>query len=396
MAYDFTPAAADDLPPFQEHPEYTKGMAYVNAGQWQQALLSFQILQKIYPDQVEVKELLDEVQMRVTMARFQPPRKSKGRKRWSRRRFLIGALAVILLAMSMYAVYALWLNPLLGQEFRLRQVTRLVNQADEAIMSGDFAQARQALEQLQTILPKDPETKVVLARLEEAEKLAALYQEAQTLITAGSWEQALGTLTELQNLDAQYRDLPQLWQIVQEAQTLDRQFHEAEEAFAHGDWAAAIAQYEAVQQANMAFKFEEIEARFFKSHLKYSQQLLTEGGTDPEQVAEALAQVSAALKIRPMDDKAIYERRLAEIYLAALTAVDQDQTIELLQTIYDQQSDYAGRAAAQFLYTNLLARGDTSLAAGDRTAAIADYQAAAELKVEDPSAAQEKLSALAQ
>ncbi len=393
MDYEFI-SPPDSLPPLHEHPDYVKGMAYIEAGQWQQAVEMLQLLHKIYPDEAELKELLDEAQMRVTMARFQPARKSKRGRRHRTRRLLAGALVTIISALLLYAAYELWINPLLVQELRLRQVTRLRSLADEAIVAGDYTQARQALEQLQEILPKDPETKAALSRIEEAEKLSALYQEAEALIATGSWDQALETLTELQSLDAQYRDLPQLLQVVQEAQELDKQFQAAEEAFAQGDWAEAVAGYEVLQQANISFKFEEIQARLFESQLKYGQMLLTEGGTDPAQVSEALEHVSAALKVRPMDSEALDERRLAETYLAALTSGDRDQTIELLQTIYDQRPDYAGQAAAQLLYTNLLTRADAFLQTDNKAAALDDYQTAATLSVEDPSEAQEKLSEL--
>ena len=69
--------------------------------------------------------------------------------------------------------------------------------------------------------------------------------------------------------------------------------------------------------------------------------------------------------------------------------------IDLLQTIYNEQPGYAGKGAAQLLYTSLLERADASLESGDEAAAAADYQVAAQLLVEDPSQAQEKLSELA-
>lgn len=393
MDYEFI-SPPDSLPPLQEHPDYVKGIAYIEAGQWQQAVESLQLLPRIYPDEAELKELLEEAQMRVTMARFRPARKSKRRRPHRTRRLLAGALVAMISALLLYTAYALWINPLLVQELRLRQVTRLRDLADEAIVAGDYTQARQALEQLQEILPKDPETKAALSRIEEAEKLSALYQEAEALIATESWDQALETLTELQSLDAQYRDLPRLLQLVQEAQELDKQFQAAEAAFAQGDWAEAVARYEVLQQANITFKFEETQARLFESQLKYGQMLLTEGSTDPAQVSEALEHLSAALKVRPMDSEALDERHLAETYLAALNAGDRDQTIELLQTIYDQRPDYAGQAAAQLLYTNLLTRADTFLQTDNKAAALDDYQTAATLSVEDPSEAQEKLNEL--
>lgn len=393
MDFDFTPVA--ELPPLQEHPFYTEGMAQIASGQWQQASQSLQLLQGIYPDSAEVKELLDQVQMRAALAQFQPKHSSRATKRLNGRRLIVGALMAMILVIAGYVVYEMWINPMIVQELRLRQITSLRKEADEAIETGDYARAHQALQKLEAILPGDARTIEALRQVDQVERLAALYDETKALMAAGSWDQAIESLTQLQRLDPQYRDLPQLMQIAQESQAMEKQFQAAEEAFASNDWATAIAQYEAIREANLTFRFEEVQARLFESHLNYGQMLLGEAGTDPNLVAEALVHFSEALKLRPVDAGALDERHLAETYLAALNSDDQDQVIDLLQTIYNEQPGYAGKGAAQLLYTNLLERADASLESGDEAAAAADYQVAAQLLVEDPSQAQEKLSELA-
>lgn len=399
MEYDFTPSS--ELPPLQEHPFYTEGMAHLATGQWQQAFQTLQLLQGIYPDDAEVKELLDQVHMRSTMAQFQPRPSSRVMKgligsaaQGRGRRFIIGACVAIVVAIAAYAAYKLLINPVIIQELRVRQIASLRNEADEAIVAGDYPRARESLQRLQAIFPQDPQTIEMLRRIEQVERASTLYDEARALIAAGSWDQALEALEELRGLDAQYRDLPQLLQLVRESQALDTQFQAAEEAFARNDWATAIPQYQALRQANLTFRFEEVQARLFESHLKYGQTLLAEAGTDPDQVAEALSQFSEALKLRPVDAEALNERHLAEIYLAALNSEDQDDVISLLEAIYDEQPDYAGTEAAQLLYTTLVARADSWLQSGDEAAAVADYQVAAQLLVDDPSEAQEKLAEL--
>jgi hypothetical protein len=393
MDYDFTPAA--ELPPLQEHPFYTEGMAQIASGQWQQAYQTLQLLQGIYPDSAEVQELLDQVQMRAALAEFQPRHSSRATKRLNGRRLIVGALMAMILVIAGYVAYEMWINPMIVQELRLRQITSLRKEADEAIETGDYARAHQALQKLDAILPGDARTIEALRQVDQVERLAALYAEAKSLMAAGSWDQAIESLTELQRLDPQYRDLPQLMQVARESQSMEKQFQAAEEAFASDDWATAIAQYGAIQEASLTFRFEEVQAQLFESHLNYGQTLLAETETDPNLVAEALSHFTQALKLRPVDARALDERHLAETYLAALNSDDQDQVIDLLQTIYNEQPGYAGKGAAQLLYTNLLERADASLESGDEAAAAADYQVAAQLLVEDPSQAQEKLSELA-
>ena len=390
---DHETTASPSPPPLQKHPVYIEGMAHRNAGRWNQAFEAFQLLQGVYPDDPELKDLIDQVQMRATMVRFQPKSNPKDSKRLVRR-FAVGIFILAVLAVIAYAAYEFWINPVLIQELRVRQITSLRNSADEAVATGNYTQARQNLEELLAIVPEDPETVEALERVEKVERLSALYNEAQALMDAENWDQAVAVLEQLQSLDPQYRDLSQLLQVAQEAQALNEQFQTAEDAFSNEDWAAAITQYEILQQANLTFKFEDIQARLFDSHLRYGQVLLEEAGNDSTAVSNGLEHYSEALKLKPIDDQALHERQLAETYLAAINSGEQNEVIELLQTIYDDRPNYADGAAAQLLYTRLLERAEATLEAGDEEAGIADYQLAVQLSVEDISRAEERLAEL--
>lgn len=393
MAYEF--AASPELPPLHEHPVYSQGMDEIATGRWQQAFQSLQMLKDVYPDDAEVKELLEQVQMRAALAQFQPRQSSRTTKRPNTRLIMAGLLGVVIIALAAYVVYTVWINPVIVQELRLRQITNLRNEADEALVAGDYARARQSLEKLQAVLPEDLQTTDALDMIEQVERSSVLYNEAKALMAAGNWDQAIATLTELQSLDAKYRDLPQLLQTAQESQAMDRQFQAADEAYNGEDWANAIARYEALREASLTFRFEEIQARLFESHLRYGQAILEEARTDVDQISEAISHFSEALKIRPVDAKALDERRLAESYLAAFNSEDQDEVINLLQTIYNERPDYAGNQVAQLLYSAFIDRAESLLDSGDEAAAIADYQVAAQLLVDDVSEAQEMLTELA-
>lgn len=392
MAYDF--AASAELPPIHEHPVYLQVMDQIATARWRQAFESLQLLKDIYPDDAEVKDLLEQIQMRTALAQLQPRQSSRTAKRPNIRLVIVGLLGIILIGLAAYVVYVLWISPVIVEEVRLRQITSLRNEADEALIAGDYARARQSLEKLQSALPEDPQTLAALRRVEQVERSSVLYSEAKALMAAGDWGHAIATLTELQMLDAAYRDLPQLLQAAQESQAMDRQFQAAEEAYNGEDWANAIARYEALRQTSFTFRFEEIQARLFESHLSYGQTIIEEAGTDVDRVSEAVAHFSDALKIRPVDAKALSERRLAENYLVALGSEDQNEVIDLLQTIYDERPDYAGNQVAELLYSTLLKRAEFILDSGDEAVAIIDCQLAAQLLVDDVSEAQEMLTEL--
>jgi hypothetical protein len=142
MAYDF--AAPTELPPLREHPVYSQGMDQIATGRWQPAFQSLQLLKDIYPDDAEVKDLLEQVQMRAALAQVQPRQSSRTTKRPNIRLVIAGLLGVILVALAAYVVYALWINPVIVEELRLRQITSLRNEADEGgpTVPRSFAQDR--------------------------------------------------------------------------------------------------------------------------------------------------------------------------------------------------------------------------------------------------------------
>jgi tetratricopeptide (TPR) repeat protein len=369
-------------------------MAQISTGQWQQALKSFQMLKELYPNEAEVKELYEQAEMRAALAQFQPRKRSRVRKRLSPRRLLMGVVTASIVVLAAYAAYEIWIAPSITEELHLRQITSLRSTVDEAIIAGDYTRARESLQQLQSILPEDSQTAETLQKVMQLEQASSLYGEAKTLMEAGNWDEAIQVLTELQDLDAEYRDLSELLQVARESQALDKQFLAADEAFARGDWENAIAGYEALQENRLTFRFEEVQARLFEAFIVAGQSIVEQAGTEQGRVVEAISYFSKALKLRPMDRAALNERHLAETYLAALSSGNQDEVIDLLGTIYRERPEYAGNQVAGLLYTALLERGDSFVQAGNQDAAIADFQTAAGLPVQDVSGAQDKLNTL--
>lgn len=384
----------EDLHPLREHPLYRSGMAQANAGKWHLALQTFQSLQTLYPGDTELQQLLQEARMRGTLSQLQPKRSKRRRQISGPKRWALGLLIIVGVAVVGYLAYVLWLYPVLFQEYRLQQITQLRQGADELIAGGNYSQARQSLEELHQYLPNDPETVEMLHKVEQLEQAAQLYNQAQTLLQTESWDQAIETLTALQALDNQYRDSQELLRQAREFKQLDTQFQTAEQSLADGNLETAIFQFEAIHQANLSFKYDRVQKRLFDSHLAYGYQLLAESAANPEQISQALSQIELALRINPVDAEALNQRRLAENYLNALTSNVLDDRIDLLQALYNERSDSIEQDIARLLYAALLERADTSLENGNSDVAVEDVERAAKLPVEDPSAAQEKLSNL--
>ena len=392
MSYDVSTPSKPKSP--FDHPSYNEGMDYLDKGQWQKAVGAIETLRELYPENDDVRDLLADINMRATVAQAQSRKKSKGSTKRLVRGIGVGVLVLIVISIIGLAVYKLWIEPTFLHEYRIQQLTALRQNADEAIIAGRYSEARQTLEEMRTIVPEDADIDETLQRVEQLEKITDLYNTAQEYMAGEAWDKAIEALTELQSLDAQYRAQPELLATAQEDQTLAQQFQTAEADFANGDWMSALDTYKQLHETSLTFKFDTIQNRLFESHFNYAQELMATAHTDSDQVTAALEHFAEALTVRPFDEGALNERRLAESYASALNTDDHNQAIDLLQTIYAERPDYAGYNAAELLYTALLTRADAQLAAGEANIALDDYENAADLPVADPSEAQEKSAEL--
>ncbi|MDX1520900.1 MAG: hypothetical protein R3264_04695, partial [Anaerolineae bacterium] len=131
---DYRITSTSSLPPFQEHPQYKEGITHLKAGQWRKASQSFLALQKLYPSEAEVQKLLEDTQMRSTVAQVMPVSSLTPQDKI--RRLAIGALLILVVVVGGYIAYELWIDPFIIQEWRLGQVTALRTEADEAMVKG--------------------------------------------------------------------------------------------------------------------------------------------------------------------------------------------------------------------------------------------------------------------
>ena len=222
--------SADSLPPLQEHPYYKEGMVHIDAGRWREAFDSFQHLAELYPEVAEAQRLLDDIKIRATLSEVQPNTQSRAAAEQRVKRMVTGILVTLIIVPILYVLYDLWLGPFISQEWRRRQVTEIQAQADQALTAGDYPQAQQLLEQLQVLLPEDPETAAALSQIKEVSQLTTLYDEAKSAMAANNWEQAAIALSQLQSIDSEYRDVPELLVIVEKSRPLEAKFQAAETA----------------------------------------------------------------------------------------------------------------------------------------------------------------------
>jgi serine/threonine protein kinase len=211
------------------------------------------------------------------------------------------------------------------------------------------------------------------------------YESGNRALAASLVKQILSTEPDHQNALALQDNLDQ------DAQ-LNETLSDAAAAVAAKDWTTAIELLEALYAVS-DFEPEQVAALLCDSHLSRGRERLASISSPRDQatVRAALAGFQAAQQVCPARPDIDRQVTFATGYLAALDdTVSPDEKIDDLQPIIRAEPGYAGGQAAQNLYQTYLERGDTLQQRGDVEAALADYDAALNLQVEDLSDAQRK------
>jgi outer membrane protein assembly factor BamD (BamD/ComL family) len=283
---------------------------------------------------------------------------------------------------------------LLAQAEKQQRLQQLYDEAKELHRTGAWSAVVGVFDRIAELDPAYPDpdglltaARQALAADERERGLNALLSQAVAHIDAGAWPQAVKVLEELQRQQPGYREsaalLERARQEVGRADEADRQERlrrldvEAEDASAVGNWPRAVERLEALAAVDGAYRDTAVrlaEARRQKRLAElYAEARQHARAQEWPSVVESFAQIQALDPSYPDDEgllqsaraaqaRADQERRLAELYAAAVQAMDGgalDRAVQHLEAIRAIDPGYRDAAA-------LLTRA-RSTAGGDGT-----------------------------
>ena len=259
------------------------------------------------------------------------------------------------------------------------------------------------------------------------------------LLKVGDSAQALDILKKIGQDMPNYRDVSLQIKNLQTQTELNSVLQQADQAFSEGRYEDAISEYESLRLMDPTFNSSHVEDNLFESYIQAAQLLLLSPVPNLETLQKIDDYFSNALALRPMDREALAARtqvrlviedsmigeyvsqaqtalanspdsleaqKSAEQYLsmalsvrpndpdvllqfqlaqAFILAVNDfngskwDSVIDQLEFVVGEQASYADGTALQTLYDAYIARGSDSIASGEYSLALEDFQRSAVL-----------------
>ena len=368
-----------------DHPLFQEIEAATERGDWTTAHQILAELISLYPNDKYLNDLEASIQARSALFDYAEPfviEATQDTRLAAIRRFLIPVaiiIVVLLLAGGIFLMFQRWLLPQARAQRQETRISQLREEAEAALSSGDYDRTVLAYTELLELQPNDPEALQGLEQTRLMRVTLSRYSEAVAAMEAHHWADALSILEAIEQEQPGFRDVAQRIAFVQEQQTLSTQFEEAEAAFERGYYELAITKYEELQSTDSTFQRETVQDHLFYSYLQSGLIIVSEAGSDTDQLQTALIYFDQAQVLRPNDSQTRGESQLLRLYLSGRVAISDDnwdQAISDLSTVYEARSDFAGGTLNQLLYQTYLARGEELIANERYEQALNLYQEA--------------------
>jgi tetratricopeptide (TPR) repeat protein len=390
---------SEKRPEWAETSLFEQGLAHFEAEEWEQAISLFSWLAAEYPGDQELQRILADLRLKATLSREEA---APGRIRMVRpgRRVLLvfGAVALLVLVVGvLWVIYARWIVPARAVQEEASRLRELHTLARGHLAVGEYDEAADLYTVILREAPDDAVAAEGLRRVEELRTLATAYDRAMQLTQEERWDEALEAWQAILAMDPNFRDVKYWAAFIEEQDVVVSLFVAAERCHESGDWGGAIEALEELRAQNTEYRRAEVEALLVSSLVNLAEQMLS-AAPDPAEVYSPVMELfDEAMQISPQDASVLTPRAVAEAYsqgFALFQAGDWEGAIEELQFAYEREAGYAGGQAVELLCEACMSCGDERAEAGDLWGALACYQTASELPVDDASEATARYAAL--
>lgn len=403
---------------------YSQGMAYYRRRQWHQARACFEQLHTLQPTRRGIEPLLNELDIFLKLESVENGTREellpdggeagastvqvvRGGQR-KRHGWWIGALVLVLVAGIVGGVYlyAQGMLPFLTPD---HQTQSLRNQCQSFSVAQRYCRALEVCSELATVVPDDPEA---LNGVEKAK--TKLYDEALAYVKANAVANALENLRCIFEYDPNYKDVRVMIDKLVVRQEMDQQYQEARgyiDSRAYGEAIKRLLQlrtvdpdyrpgtisddlYEAYMGEGRQWLDmvegelkENPEAQSTDSRFEITEDLLTKA-------RQAIKSYERALAERPSSEEARLAQALAQSLGRGLQSYGArlwSQSITELTGILAEDANYLSGKLALILCDAHLHLGDDYLKEGNYEAALAEYQAMANMEVCDIARVQTRM-----
>ncbi|MBX3014636.1 MAG: PD40 domain-containing protein [Caldilineaceae bacterium] len=370
---------------FAQDRDYLNMVHDMQQGQWDRVVPLLRALQARYPQAAELDALLQDATFRLHLESDWGDKVQgvQGLTPPMRTLLTIGPVVAIVLLLVFGFIYY---GRIEGVNARSDQQQELLLAAQAALNAGQY---REALDLFDNILASNPSHAEALKGQNETRRqlqLATDYQLALDHLQAGNYQEALALLTALQQAAPGYRDVAKRLAEVNLFIGAPQLFADAEFAFSNGLWLSAIRQYEGISQVDSAYEAATVRLHLATAYVRAGQQLLALRPSDRNLPKQASDYFQKAAQLGLDNAELAQANQWLSAYLEGERLVNQgsyEQGASQLASIHAERPDYLGGYVTELLYRAYMNMADSYAQQQDFTKALATYEQAAALGMDN-------------
>lgn len=343
--------------PYANDPAYGELLKHYQNADWNACLPVVESLLQAYPEDENLLEFKQEIEMRNSLLKLSLETESQDRRENLKKigiRVLIGfgIFAVVLIAA--FWAYNSYQARVAQRNLEIQQTetaSKLAGMYENAQNLLDGGRADEALELFLEIQAEDPEYEGLAENIAEAESLIALeakYVEANRLYADGDLEGALEIFREIVEEDQRYKDASLLVTQIENTLKINELMIVAENAFGAGEWKMVVETVDQILEIDATADISSLDLALFTSYLNLVIETASKADVTLEDVDKAYEYYRKALAIFPQDRE--FENERAELQRTAISLLANKYLLyakELLET--ENYSQQAVEQALSFL-----------------------------------------------
>lgn len=375
---------------------YRQALDHLQAGRWNDAIAGFEALLQDYPDDANLKQVLEGARLKASLDGTTRIRVRRWHISWRIVIFRVLAAGTILgvLAMGFWLV-SQGVLPALFQARVARQQAQLLIQGKAYLTAEHLDRAEASFKALLAQVPESVEAQNGLADVHTQREILNLYLQAVAAQDRQDYTAALQALNELAIKSPSYRDINSRLATIIKRQQIETLFTEAEVAFNAGQNQEALDRYLQIRTLNATYQTNVVTERLFTTYVRMGRALVEKRPPAPDDIPLALDYFTEALVLKPRDLGTLQEKRLADLFNKGQIAYQDgrwhDATVPL-RAVYDSRADYLGTIVVNMLYDAYIRSGDQYVQEDDIYRAYDDYLNASRLPVSDLTLANGRLA----
>lgn len=368
--------------------KYEAGMSHLQAGEWEEAIRSFEELASQHPDSALAQSALSEAQYKASLDTPSRRRSRLWSTRWRpmlARVAFIAAFAGLVAGGARLAVRQV--GPALAQAQTEGQQAQLLTAGNAFRDAGDWDAANDSYNKLLTQAPGHEQALAGLEDVAARQELQKAYEEGVALQEAGDWDRALERLIAVSEIEPRYLDVGLRIAAIRRTLEMQNALASADDYYESGQTLEAISAYEQVIDLAGGDIDDAIADRLAELHIRAARALVDSDPLPADAVQEAIDHYRQALALRPRNAEATAELRLALLFVEGRALYNEEQWVAaaaLLGALYDERPDeHWAKLIINMLYEAYVRSGDGYREAGDSEMAFYTYQKACELPAAD-------------